>query len=151
MPPVRVQYLQLKREEIMIYGVSLKFVRWKQLLTKGAKPNKYYYRLLTDAIREKHNTTTSLKRNLKTSTSCLKNDCTWMKFVLIKVSISRLLDAERSKIISIHNEIFNKFFADKLLKDCLLDNPNEIITNLSGRTLRSDKIEILKLKHGIAR
>ena len=76
MPPVRVRYLQLKREEIMIYGVSLKFVRWKQLLTKGAKPNKYYNRLLTDAIREKHNTTTSLKRNLKTSTSCLKNDCT---------------------------------------------------------------------------
>ena len=56
------------------------------------------------------------------------------------MSVSRLLSVEISKIISIRNKKFDKLLVEKRLKDGIHENPNEVITNLSGRALTEVEI-----------
>ena len=57
-----------------------------------------------------------------------------------------------NKIGKPHNKKLDALIFEKKMKDGLHNNPNDLITNLTGRILLDVEVEILKcgLKHGIA-
>ena len=75
-----------------------------------------------------------------------------MKFHIIKYSVSRLLESEKSLIVKRHEGKLDKPFVETGINDGISVNPNEVINNLSGRPLSDSEVEVLKLglKHGIA-
>jgi hypothetical protein len=107
--------------------------------------------LPTDAIKEKNSQVGNLKKQCDDLKHELSGQTTWMKFRLICFSINRLLGIEKSKITSRHDRKLNTLIELKQTADAIEENPNDT-TNLSGRSLSYDEIDVLKLglKHGLA-
>ena len=130
-----------------------KFVRWKNLNRMKKRNQRHYYNLLlTDAIKEKNSHVGTLKRQCDDLKHELSGQTTWMKFRLICFSINRLLGNEKNKVTARHERKLNTLIELKQTADAIEENPNDTIINLSGRTLSSDEINVLKLglRHGIA-
>ena len=51
-----------------------------------------------------------------------------MKFMIIKVSINRLLDKEASKVKTRQSKKLDALILEKQLKDGIKSNPNKLIT-----------------------
>ena len=72
--------------------------------------------------------------------------------MLIKYSVKRLSSLQSERIEKRHQKKMDALIVEKKIKDGINQNLNELITNLTGRQLTDEEIEILKvgLKHGIA-
>ena len=83
--------------------------------------------------------------------SSLTNSTTWLKVQLIKYSINRHIENLMNKIKKRHSKKLDALIFEKKMKYGLHNNPNDLITNLTGRILSDIEVEILKcgLKHGI--
>ena len=119
---------------------------------KKRNQRRYYNLLLIDAFKEKNSHVGNLKKQCDDLKHELSGQTTWMKFRLICFSINRLLSTEKSKITSRHDRKLNTLIELKQTADAIEENPNDTIINLSGRTLSSDEIDVLKLglRHGLA-
>ena len=130
-----------------------KFTQWKHY--KQLKPKvreKHYNTILKDSISDTHKKIKNLNKNLESNEKCLREYTTWMKFILIKYSVLRLVSKENKKTVERHDKKFTKLYVEKEIKDGIVENPHKLITNLSGCELSSKEIEILKLglRHGVA-
>ena len=128
-------------------------MQWKHY--KRLKPKvreKHYSTILKDRISDKHKKIKYLNKDLEGNAKYLHESNTWMKFILIKYSVHRLLSKENKKTVERHEEKFTKLYVEKQIKDGIVENPHKLITNLSGYELSSKEIEILKLgsQHGVA-
>ena len=135
------------------HNVYPKFVRWKNLKTKDTREKiRYYRRLLNDSITEKNKHLKTLRDKLSVREKDVRSSTTWMKFMLIKYSVKRLSSLQSERIEKRHQKKMDALIVEKKIKDGINQNPNELITNLTGRQLTDEEIEILKvgLKHGIA-
>ena len=134
-------------------NVYPKFVRWKNLKTKDTREKiRYYRRLLNDSITEKSKHLKTLRDKLSVREKDVRSSTTWVKFMLIKYSVKRLSSLQSERIKKRHQKKMDALMVEKKIKDGINQNPNELITNLTGRQLTDEEIEILKvgLKHGIA-
>ena len=75
-----------------------------------------------------------------------------MKFQIIKYSIIRLIDQEATKTTKRHQKKLDALIVNKRIRDGVKQNPNALITNLTGNELSPDEVEILNLgiRYGIA-
>ena len=82
----------------------------------------------------------------------LINSATWLKEQLIEYSINRHIENLMNKIKKRHSKKLDALISKKKMKDRLDNNPNDLITSLTGRILSDIEVKILKcgLKHGIA-
>ena len=82
-------------------NVHPKFVCWKNLNGKSfRKQHQHYRRLLKEEIQSVTKRCRRLREEVKLHERTLSNSTTWMKFMIIKVSINRLLENEALKIKS---------------------------------------------------
>ena len=107
--------------------------------------------VLDDAIEDKRlaiknltNTTDGLKNSLSTCTA-------WMKHKLVVISVDRLVKKESIRISKRHEKKLTMLTNLKRAADRIEDNPNEVIVNLTGQTLTTEQIDVLKLclRHGV--
>ena len=134
-------------------NVHPKFVHWKNLNGKSfRKQHQHYRRLLKEEIQSLTKRCRCLREEVKLHERTLSNSTTWMNFMIIKVSINRLLENEALKIKSRLDKKLDALILDKQLKDGIKPNPNPLISNLTGLTLTAEETEVLMLglKHGLA-
>ena len=107
---------------------------------------------MKEAIDNKYQKRKDLTVIVDESLSALRLNTTFMKSHIIKYCVSRLLITEESVITNRHNNKLDKLIVEKRMKDGISSNPNDVITNLSGKALSGSDVEVLKLglKHGIA-
>jgi hypothetical protein len=135
-------------------GLSPKFVRWKNLKSKDAKErSRYMSRFLADAITEKRTRLKHLRSELTTKDHVLKSSTTWMRYILTKHTIDRLISRETTTIKSRHEKKIKSLQQEKAQIDDIQENPNDIIINLSGIKLDDHESEVLELglKQGLAK
>ena len=103
-------------------------------------------------ITEKNKHLKTLRDKLSVREKDVRSSTTWMKFMLIKYSVTRLSSLQSERIEKRHQKKMDALIVEKKIKDGINQNPNELITNLTGRQLTDEEIEILKvgLKHGTA-
>ena len=82
----------------------------------------------------------------------LREKATFMKFHLIKFHVNRLVEKETCKLKAKLDIKFDKLTSEKRLRDGTVNNPNDLIINLTGRQFSDVELETLKLglKHGLA-
>ena len=134
-------------------NVHPKFVRWKNLNGKSfRKQHQHYRRLLKEEIQSATKRCRCLREEVKLHERALSNSTKWMKFMIFKVFINRLLENEALKVKSRLDKKLDALILDKELKDGIKPNPNSLITNLAGLTLTAEETEVLMLglKHGLA-
>ena len=128
-------------------------VKWKILKKfKGNERKRYYERNLQKMITEKRNKIRSLKNETIKIENDFRSSLTWMKYMVFKISISRLIDKEKDVIIKRHELKLDKLIITKASREGLHKNPNDVILNLSGENLSQDELDVLNLglKYGIA-
>ena len=128
-------------------------VKWKIL--KKMKPRdrtRYHERNLSQNITDINQKLRSLKKDNEKMDLDLRNSLTWMKYMVFKFSIKRLIDNDREKVRKRHEKKLDKLIVDKALKEGVHKNPNPLITNLTEETLSKDETEVLTfgLNHGVA-
>ena len=91
---------KLKKAELDLkYNVHPKFVGWKNLIGKSfRKQHQYNRRPLKEETSSVTKTCTYLREEVELHERTLSNSTTWMKFMIIKVSINRLLENEALKV-----------------------------------------------------
>ena len=116
------------------------------------KQHQHHKRLLKEEIQEVIKRKKNLCKEAKEKEKHLSSSTTWMKFMIIKVSINRLLDKEALKVKTRQSKKLDALILEKQLKDGIKPNPNKLITNLSGLPLTAEETDILLLgaKHGFA-
>ena len=72
-------------------------------------------------------------------------------YIALRFSINQSVEKEELKIVDRHKHKLDNFLQEKNLEDGLTENPNNIITNLSSRTLTEEEFEALRygLKFGL--
>ena len=82
----------------------------------------------------------------------LRESTTWMKYHVIKFSVNRLLNQEASRITERHQMKLDKLIVKKRIQDGITENPNNLITNLTGEDLVDEDIDALKfgLRYSVA-
>ena len=113
---------------------------------------RYLHLLLNDAIKEKKTDINSLTNETLNLKKDVSTETTWMKFKLICFSINRLLRQDNNETVRRHQKKLSTLIHLKRTAECLTDNPNETILNLTGQTLTDDQLEVLKLglQYGLA-
>ena len=113
-----------------------------------------HYIILKDSISDTQKKIKNLNKDLESNEKCLRESASWMKFILIKYSVHRLVSKENKKTKNVerHKKKFTKLYVEKQIKYGIVETPHELITNLSGYELSSKEIRILKLglRHGVA-
>ena len=99
------------------------------------KQRQHHKRLLKEEIQEVIKRKKNLCKEAKEKEKQLSSSTTWMKFMIIKVSINRLLDKEALKVKTRQSKKLDALILEKQLKDGIKPNPNKLITNLSGLPL----------------
>ena len=78
--------------------------------------------------------------------SSLTNSTTWLKVQLIKYSINRDIENLMNKIKKRHSKKLNVLiFEKKKMKYGLHNNPNDLITDLTGKILLDVEVESLNV------
>ena len=144
-----IQFLK-KCRDAEVYPTN---VKWKIL--RKLKPYErlqYHKRNLKREIDARHETLRNLQKDNNTIDANLKQSLTWMKYMVFKISINRLLENELAKVKQRHGSKFDKLVVEKALKNGIEQNPNEVISNLTGEDLTNEEKEVLSygLKHGVA-
>ena len=113
---------------------------------------KHYYNIFKDSISDTNKKIKNLNKDLERNEKCLRESTTWMKFILIKYSVHRLVSKENRKTAERYDKKLTKLYVEKQIKDGIAEKPHKLITNLSRYELSSKEIEILKLglRHGVA-
>ena len=103
---------------------------------------------MSDQYKRRKTLTLSASESLKS----IHDSTTFLKYHLIKYSVNRLINQETSTIKVKLDRKFDALIVEKRIRDGINENPNELITNLCGRELTNDEVEVLKLglKHGFA-
>ena len=131
-----------------------KFVRWKNLKSKRHKlRNTYHRRILKEAIQIQHNSLKSLKATLHEHETSISSRTTWLQNITLKYNAKRPIDKKLSTISQRHERKFlSGLQREHNISTGIKNNPNEIITNLSGDNLTHEEETILRfgLKHGLA-
>ena len=132
-----------------------KFIRWRKIkqMKRKKKQQRIHKLLLNDAINERNANISHLRKTTDELKNAVFDKTTWMKARLIVLSVNRLLSGERKKATTVttrHSQKLQRLLDMKTEK--LETNPNEVIVNLSGKSLTAEQIEILKLglRHGLA-
>ena len=134
-------------------NVYPKFVRWRNLKSKRHKLRATFHkRILNDAIREQHVKLRNLKAELPLFKERLMAHGNWLKMTCIRYSAESFANRDLIPIKDRHQRKFNNLLKEY---DTLLgcqENPNAVITNLSGETLTPPQQAILKygLKYSLA-
>ena len=139
--------------------MSPTFTKVKRLKDMNKKVrNKYHRRLLLDEVSNKHKRLKSLNKQLTIETDTLKSNVTWMKSIccsswrLISYSINIVITKYIKIVQWTHKKKLHNLFEKKQQEDGLETNPDNIIWNLTSRTLPNEEYESLRygLKHGLA-
>ena len=85
-------------------------------------------------------------------TNILNDSTTWMKGTCICYSINIAIISYVKNIQQSHNKKFDSLSKKKQKEDGIEENPNNIICNLTSRTLSNDEYQVLRygLNHGLA-
>ena len=104
-------------------------------------------RILRDSISSRQNDLKRLRVEHDNTKHRLKNSMTWINFHLIIFSINRLQSRQNTVIEQHqhHEKKFDGLYIHKQIRDGIQQNPNSLITNLSGTELNDDEISVLKL------
>ena len=134
--------------------VYRKFIRWRNIkqMNRKKKQQRIHKPLLNDAINERNTNISHLRKTTDELKNAIFDKTTWMKATLIVLSVNRLLSGERKKTTTRHSQKLQRLLDMKTASEKLETNPNEVIVNLSGKSLTAEQIEILKLglRHGLA-
>ena len=106
-------YRKLKKAELdfkFLYRykdneVYPKFTQWKHC--KRLKPKvreKHHNTVLKDSVSDTHKKIKNLNKDLESNEKCLRESTTWMKFILIKCSVHRLVSKENKKTAERHDK-----------------------------------------------
>ena len=128
-------YRKLKKAELdlkFLYQckdneVHPKFRQWKHY--KRLKPKvreKHYNSILKDSISDTHKKIKNLNKDLESNEKCLRENKTWIKFILIKYSVHRLVSKENKKTVERHEKKFTKLYVEKQIKDGIAENPHKL-------------------------
>ena len=137
----------LRCRDAKVYPVN---VKWKILRKYNPKEQaKYYERNLHKSITEKNDYLRTLRKDNDRMDTEFKKSFTWMKYMIFKLSINRLMEKEKARVTE---KKLDKMIVKKAMRDGVHKNPNEVITNLTGEVLSKEEIDVLTLglKHGIA-
>ena len=104
------------------------------------------------SITEKNDYLRTLRKENDRMDTEFKKSFTWMKYMIFKLSINRLMEKEKARVTERHEKKLDKMIVKKAMQDGVHKNPNEVITNLRGEVLSKEEIDVLTLglKHGIA-
>ena len=134
--------------------VCRKFIRWRNIkqMKRKKKQQRIHKPLLNYAINERNTNISHLRKTTDELKNAIFDKTTWMKATLIVLSVNRLLSGERKKTTTRHSKKLQRLLDMKTASEKLETNPNEVIVNLSGKSLTAKQIEILKLglRHGLA-
>jgi hypothetical protein len=134
-------------------NLTPKFVRWKNLKSKRHHLRSAYHRkILKEAIDEQHRSLQSLKKSFSEQEITLRNCTTWLQNLNLKYHAKRPMDCKLSSVSKRHERNFNTLLREHAINTGIKNNPNEIITNLTGDELTTEEASILRfgLKHNLA-
>ena len=129
------------------------FTDWKVFKIRSTKETiRERKRLLKFEVAKTKSDIKYLKKQKESSLLEFKNIATFLKFHIIKYAVEKLVSSEEAVIKQRKNEKLKRLINIEEIEDGICDNPNLVITNLTGDLLSEDEIEVLKLglKYGIA-
>ena len=154
-------YFKVKKTELDIdflvkccdHNITPKFVRWKNLKSKRYKlRSANHCRILKETIQEQHNTLRQLETTLHDHKASIASQTTWFQNIQLKYHAQRPMDKKLLQATQRHERKFQSLLTEHAISMGIKNNPNEIITNLTGDTLTPEQESVLRfgLKHGLA-
>ena len=154
-------YFKLKKTELdLIFlkncrdnNITPKFVRWRNLKSKRHHLRSAYHRkTLKETIQDQHKSLQSLKKSFAEHEITLRNGTTWFQNLNLKFHAKRPMNSKLLSVSQRHERKFNSLLREHAISTGIKNNPNEIITNLTGDTLTQKEESILRfgLKHNLA-
>ena len=140
-------YYKVKKTELDIaflikcreHNITPKFVRWKNLKSKRHYLRSAYHRkILKETIQEQHISLRNLKKTLQEHKSLIASQTTWFQNIKLKYHAQRPIDKKLLQVSRRHERKFQSLLKEHSISTGIKNNPNEIITNLSGDVLTSD-------------
>ena len=134
-------------------NITPKFVHWKNLKSKRRKlRNSYHRKILKEAIQDKRFSLKDMKTQLHEQENLITARTSWLKNITLKYHAQRLSDKKLLEVAKRHERKFTSLLHEHKILTGLTNNPNDIITNLTGDTITKEEESILQfgLKHGLA-
>ena len=112
---------------------------------------KNYCKILLDEISTKQKSIKLMKKDFKMALENLLASTTFFKGVVFKISINRSVIKEEKLVLKRHQKNLDNLLKEKSELNDIYDNPNTVVTNLSGHVLLNKEYTILKfgLKYGL--
>ncbi len=134
-------------------NITPKFVRWKNLKFKRHNLRSTYHgKILKETIQDQHKSLVTLKKSLNEQEILLTSRTTWLQNLKLKYNAQRPMDKKLLSTSLRHQRKFQSLLREHSILTGIKNNPNLIITNLTGDQLTNEEETILRfgLKHNLA-
>jgi hypothetical protein len=114
--------------------------------------NSYHRKILKEAIQDKRFSLKDMKTQLHEQENLITASTSWLKNIRLKYHAKRPSDKKLLEVAKRHERKFTSLLHEHKILTGLTNNPNDIITNLTGDTITKEEESILRfgLKHGLA-
>jgi hypothetical protein len=154
-------YYKVKKTELDIaflikcrdHNITPKFVRWKNLKSKRHNLRSAYHRkILKETIQDQQNSLRQFKTSLHDHKLSITFQTTWFQNIQLKYHAQRPMDNKLLQVSQRQERKFQSLLKEHAISTGIKNNPNEIITNLTGDIITSEEEPVLRfgLKHVLA-